>query len=159
MLRQDYILREIERMVEFCLRAIGMKTDDRAERLAEFLEENCETVTGMSYEALLASESPRLVSLLYHPGTAKFPQLVACGAWLAEAGDAHLFSGDQDEARRLFLRGAEILAFVQAHHGHEEEFAPVGEHLARLQQRIDSFAYPPELRTRIATLLATSPSA
>ncbi len=71
MIRQDYLLREIERIVEFALRAMRLKQEQPAEDFARFLEENCNDLTGLSYQALLASPSSQLVSLLYHPGVSR----------------------------------------------------------------------------------------
>ncbi|MCS5538708.1 MAG: hypothetical protein NZ804_01840, partial [Roseibacillus sp.] len=112
MLRQDYILREIERMVEFCLRAAGLKKPDAVADFEEFLEENCELLTGLPLQTLLDTGAQKLVALFYRPGTAKLPQLVSCGAWLCEAADASLLSGRSSEARHLFLQGAQILGFM-----------------------------------------------
>ena len=90
MLRQDYILREIERTVEFCLRAAGLKKPDVIAELEDFLEENCEVLTGLPLQTLINTEASKLVALLYHPGSAKLPQLISCGTWLCETADASL---------------------------------------------------------------------
>jgi len=153
MLRQDYILREIERMVEFCLRAVGLKKPDAIEDFQQFLEENCEILTGLPLQTLLDTEAQKLVALFYHPGTSKLPQLVSCGAWLCEAADVSLLSGREREARLLFVRGAQILGFMTSQHGHEQEFAPLHGHLARLRERLDSYRYPPEERAKVEVLL------
>ena len=153
MLRQDYILREIERMVEFCLRAAGLKKPDVVSDFEEFLEENCELLTGLPLQTLLDTGAHKLVVLLYHPGTAKLPQLVSCGAWLCEAADASLLSGRPDEARRLFLEGAQILGFMASQHGHQDEFAPLHDHLRRLRDRLPDYQFKPDQELKILTCL------
>ncbi|NIP94974.1 MAG: hypothetical protein GWO24_16630 [Akkermansiaceae bacterium] len=153
MFRQDYILREIERMVEFCLRAAGLKKPDAIEDFQDFLEENCEILTGLPLRTLLETDAQKLVALLYHPGTAKLPQLVSCGAWLCEAADVSLLSGRRNEARLLFLRGAQILGFMAAQHGHEDEFAPLHDHLQRLRDRLDLFGFGSGERSKAEALL------
>lgn len=142
-------------MVEFCLRAVGLKRRDAVEDLQEFLEENCEILTGLPLQTLLETDAQKLVALLYHPGSAKLPQLVSCGAWLCEAADVSLLSGRANEARALFLRGAQVLGFLAAQHGQEEEFAPLLPHLARLRSRLDDYQFAAEDRVRLETLLAT----
>lgn len=153
MLRQDYILREIERMVEFCLRAAGLKKPDVIGDFEQFLEENCEILTGLPLQTLLSTDSQKLVSLFYHPGSAKLPQLVSCGAWLCEAADVSLLSGRHQEARQLFLRGSQILGFITAEHGHEKEFAPLHDHLARLRSRIDDYQFPADDQSKLRSVL------
>ncbi|MFP6858022.1 MAG: hypothetical protein VCA73_12155 [Roseibacillus sp.] len=153
MLRQDYILREIERMVEFCLRAIGLKQRDAIEDFQQFLEENCEILTGLPLQTLIDTDAQKLVALFYHPGTAKLPQLVSCGAWLCEAADVSLLSGRDREARLLYVRGAQILGFMTAQHGHENEFAPLHDHLARLRARLDDYKFAPDERAKVQALL------
>jgi len=157
MLHQDYILREIERMIQFYLRAVGLKTEDEAGSLHAFLEENSETVTGLPLDTLLASPAQKLVSLFYHPGTAKLPQLVGCGVWLCEAADVRRLDGDLDSARDLFQRGAQLLAFLNAHHGASREFAPLEEHLQRLLPRLDELRFSPDDRSRLIATLTTPP--
>ncbi|MDE0594227.1 MAG: hypothetical protein OSB65_03170 [Roseibacillus sp.] len=156
MLRQDYVLREIERTVEFCLRAAGLKKGDLVEDLQDFLEENCEILTGLPLQTLLDTESQKLVALFYHPGTAKLPQLLSCGAWLCEAADVSLLSGRHHEARLLCLRGAQILGFMAAQHGHESEFAPLHDHLERLLTRLNDYKFPPEELSKVRSLLTPS---
>lgn len=157
MLRQDYILREIERMVEFCLRAVGLKRRDAIEEFELFLEENCEILTGLPLQTLLRTEAQKLVALFYHPGTAKLPQLVSCGAWLCEAADVSHLSGRAEEARVLFVRGAQILGFMAAQHGRDDEFAPLLDHLARLRSRLDDYHFNAEDRARLEALLSNTP--
>ena len=154
MLRQDYILREIERMVEFCLRAAGLKKPDVVADFEEFLEENCELLTGLPLQTLLDTGAHKLVVLLYHPGTAKLPQLVSCGAWLCEAADASLLSGRLNEARRLFLECAQILGFMTSQHGHQEEFAPLHDHLKRLRERLPDYQFTSGEESKILTFLS-----
>lgn len=156
MLRQDYVLREIERMVEFCLRATGLKKADTMEEFEQFLEEHCETLTGLPLSTLVDIDAQKLVALLYHPGTAKLPQLVSCGAWLCEAAEISLHAGRQQEAQRLYLRGAQILAFLRQQHGQEKEFAPLTPHLERLQERLDTFVFAEPLHSQVTALLAPS---
>ncbi len=153
MLRQDYILREIERMVEFCLRAAGLKKPDEIQVFEEFLEDNCELLTGLPLQTLLATDAQKLVSLFYHPGTAKLPQLVSCGAWLCEAADVSLLSNRHQEARQLFLRGSQILGFMTAQHGHDKEFAPLHDHLAQLRSRLDDYQFSPEDHAKLKSIL------
>ncbi len=154
MLRQDYILREIERMVEFCLRAAGLKRPNAIADFEEFLEENCELLTGLPLQTLLDTGAQKLVALLYHPGTSKLPQLVSCGAWLCEAADASLLSGRSSEARHLFLQGAQILGFMASQHGHENEFFPLHNHLRRLRERVPDYQFGPEEESKILALLS-----
>ena len=157
MLRQDYVLREIERLVQFCLKATGILGSDQAPDLRRFLEEHSETVTGLRLETVLESPPERLVSLLYHPGTAKIPQLVACGAWLCEAARLRLLEESPDQARALFLRGAQILAFMNAQHGASEEFALLGPHLSGLRERVADLDFPVAEQSRVEALLSTPP--
>ena len=157
MLRQDYVLREIERLVQFCLKAAGIQLSGEARDLRQFLEDHSETVTGLRLETVLESPPERLVALLYHPGTAKIPQLVACGAWLCEAARLRLLEEAPAEARALFLRGAQILAFLTAQHGASDEFTPLGPHLAELRERVADLDYPAPERERIEALLSTPP--
>lgn len=156
MLRQDYVLREIERMVEFCLRATGLKKPDAMEDFERFLEEHCETLTGLPLTTLLATDAQKLVTLLYHPGTAKLPQLISSGAWLCEAAEVSLQAGRQEEAQRLFLRGAQILAFLRKQHGEEKEFAPLLPHLELLQERISTYTFAEPLHSQMTALLHPS---
>ena len=91
--RRADILREIERMVEFCLRAIGLKQADDVADLEQFLEENCELITGLPLKTLLETEAQKLVMLLYHPGTAKLnplsvPEIVCFNARFGEGKEA-----------------------------------------------------------------------
>ncbi len=154
MLRQDYILREIERMVEFCLRAAGLKKPNAVADFEEFLEENCELLTGLPLQPLLYPGAEELVALLYHPGTAKLPQLVSCGAWLCEAADASLLSGRSSEARHLFLQGVQILGFMASQHGHENEFFPLHNHLRRLRERLPDYQFGSEEESKILAFLS-----
>ena len=154
MLRQDYILREIERMVEFCLRAAGLKKPDAVADFEEFLEENCELLPGLPLQTLLDTGAQKLVALFYHPGTAKLPQLVSCGAWLCEAADASLLSGRSSEARHLFLQGAQILGFMASQHGHEDEFFPLHNHLKRLRERLPDYQFRSEEESKILAFLS-----
>ncbi|MBL48990.1 MAG: hypothetical protein CMP28_08550 [Roseibacillus sp.] len=154
MFRQDYILREIERMVEFCLRAAGLKKPDVVADFEDFLEEHCELLTGLPLSTLLDTEAQKLVALLYHPDTAKLPQLVSCGAWLCEAADVSLLSGRHEEARRLFLRGAQILGFMTSRHGHENEFAPLHDHLRNLRGRLEDYLFPAAQRAQLEAMLS-----
>ncbi len=154
MLRQDYILREIERTVEFCLRAAGLKKPDLVAELEEFLEENCELLTGLPLQTLLNAEAPKLVALLSHPSSAKLPQLISCGTWLCEAADASLLSGRPDEARQLFLQGSQILGFMISQHGNESEFDPLHNHLAALRKRLPDYQFPAEEHARLLGFLS-----
>jgi hypothetical protein len=151
MIRQDYLLREIERIVEFALRAMGLKQEQPAGDFARFIEEHCNDLTGLEYQTLLASPSAKLVSLLYHPGTLEIGRLIASGTLLCEAADAERLSGNEPRGRELFTRGAEILAFTAAH-----ESGEAGEilaaHLRRLHPRIPQFQFPPEAARRLETL-------
>jgi len=156
MLRQDYILREIERTVEFCLRAAGLKKPDVIAELEEFLEENCELLTGLPLQTLLNTEASKLVALLYHPGSAKLPQLISCGTWLCEAADASLLSGRAGEARQLFMQGSQILGFMISQHGSEDEFIPLRDHLGALRERLPDYQFPPEEHARLLEFLAAS---
>ena len=130
---------------------------DEPARLHRFLQENCETVTGLPFESLLAAPPQKLVSLLYHPDTAKLPQLAGCGVWLCEAADLRRLDGNLDAARELFLRGAQILAFMNAQHGASDEFAPLRDHLARLLPRLDTLGLSPDDHARATALLNTPP--
>ena len=141
-------------MVEFCLRAAGLKKPDAIADFEEFLEENCELLTGLPLQTLLQTGAQKLVVLLYHPGTAKLPQLVSCGAWLCEAADASLLSGRPNEARRLFLEGAQILGFMASQHGHQDEFSPLHDHLRRLRERLPDYRFPAREETRILGFLS-----
>jgi hypothetical protein len=152
-LRQDYILREIERTVEFCLRAAGLKKPDIISDLQEFLEEHCELLTGVPLQTLLGTDAQKLVALLYHPGTARVPQLVSSGAWLCEAADLSLLSGRLDEARRLFHEGVQILAFMASQHGEDDGFSPLRDHLGTLQKRLSDYQFEPIQNERIQGLL------
>lgn len=154
MFRQDYILREVERMVEFCLRAAGLKKPDVVADFEDFLEEHCELLTGLPLSTLLQTEAQKLVALLYHPETAKLPQLVSCGAWLCEAADVSLLSGRHEEARRLFLRGAQILGFMTSRHGTQDEFAPLVGHLANLHARLDDYLFPAVQKAQLEVILS-----
>lgn len=153
MLRQDYILREIERTVEFCLRAAGLKKPDIISDLQQFLEEHCELLTGIPLRTLLETEAQKLVALLYHPGTARLPQLASSGAWLCEAADLSLLSGRPGEARRLFHEGVQILAFMASQHGEENGFSPLRDHLETLQKRLPDYQFEPIENSRIHDLL------
>ena len=153
-LRQDYILREIERTIEFCLRAAGLKKPDIIADLEEFIEENCELLTGLPLQTLLETEAPRLVALLYHPGTARVPQLVSAGAWLCEAADLSLLSGRHSEARRLFHEGVQILSFMNSRHGNDDGFSALRGHLEILQKRLPDYLFEPKTHNRICDLLA-----
>ena len=157
MFRQDYILREVERMVEFCLRAAGLKKPDVIADFEDFLEEHCELLTGLPLATLLDTEAQKLVALLYHPETAKLPQLVSCGAWLCEAADVSLLSGRHEEARRLFLRGAQILGFMTSRHGDQDEFAPLHGHLDNLRSRLGDYRFPPPQRAQLEAMLSQAP--
>ena len=109
--------------------------------------------------ALVQTEAQKLVALLYHPGTAKLPQLVSCGAWLCEAADVSLLSGRHLEARVLYLRGAQILGFMTAQHGSENEFAPLTGHLERLRSRLDDYEFTADDHARVEALLTPRPRA
>lgn len=153
MLRQDYILREIERTVEFCLRAAGLKKPDIISDLQQFLEEHCELLTGIPLQTLIDTEAQKLVALLYHPGTAKLPQLISAGAWLCEAADLSLLAGRPDEARRLFHEGVQILAFTASQHGEDDGFSPLRDHLETLQKRLPDYRFEADENRRIRDLL------
>tara|TARA_B100001109_G_scaffold241777_1_gene226194 strand:+ start:467 stop:973 length:507 start_codon:yes stop_codon:yes gene_type:complete len=152
-LRQDYILREIERTVEFCLRAAGFKKPDIISDLQQFLEEHCEQLTGIPLQTLLETEAQKLVALLYHPGTARLPQLISSGAWLCEAADLSLLAGRQSEARRLFHEGVQILAFIASQHGEDDGFSLLREHLETLQRRLPDYHFGTDETRRIHDLL------
>lgn len=155
MIRQDYILREIERMIEFCVRILGVRRQEDENGLETFLGENCETLTGLRYDTLVATPSAKLVTLLNHPGTPSFARLVACGCLLCEAADASRLAGRPDEARERFLRGVEVLAFTAAQ---EEPGAQplIARHLARLEGRIAGFPFSAGERARLGALFASA---
>lgn len=152
MIRQDYLLREIERIIEFALRAMGLKQEQEPAAFTRFLQENCTNLAGVQYETLLRSSSAQLVSLLYQPNTPGIGRLVASGTLLCEAADVHRLEGDMDQARELFIRGAEILAFTAAQESGDAR-ALIATHLLRLHDRIPAFDFPPDVGARIATLL------
>ena len=152
MIRQDYLLREIERIVEFAIRAMGLKEEEPpAPDFARFIEEHCNDLTGLDYQTLLASPSSQLVSLLYHPGTLEIGRLIASGTLLCEAADAERLSGNESRSRELFTRGAEILAFTAAHESGEAAEI-LATHLRRLHPRIPQFGFPPEAAQRLEAL-------
>lgn len=152
MIRQDYLLREIERIVEFALRAMGIKQAEDPTEFIRFLQQNCANLTGVQYETLLNSTSAQLVSLLYQPNSPGIGRLVASGTLLCEAADVHRLKGEMDEARDLFLRGAEILAFTAAQESGDSR-ALIATHILRLHDRIPSFEFPSDTAPRIDALL------
>ncbi len=152
MIRQDYLLREIERIVEFALRAMGIKQAEDPTEFVRFLQKNCPNLTGLQYETLLNSSSAQLVSLLYQPNSPGIGRLVASGTLLCEAADVHRLAGEMNEARDLFTRGAEILAFTAAQETGDSR-ALIATHLLRLHDRIHAYDFPPEDAPRIDTLL------
>lgn len=156
MIRQDYLLREIKRIVEFALRAMGLKQEQEPEDFLRFLEENSKQLTGLPFETLLATPASKLASLLYDPDGRNIGRLTACGALLAEAGDAHRLGGEMERARELFLRGIELLAFTTFQFSGEAS-AQISAHLARLQERIPSFNYDPNLVLQLEALCASRP--
>ncbi|NNM30547.1 MAG: hypothetical protein HKO57_13590 [Akkermansiaceae bacterium] len=155
MIRQDYILREIERTIAFCIRLLGLKQDDEGWELEQFLKEHCEGLTGMAYETLVSTSSSDLVALLHHPGTASFARLVACGCVTCEAAEAARLGGDDDGARSLFMRGVEILTFTSGQDDPDVR-GHIVEHLARLRTRVDQFEFPPAGLQRLAALFAAA---
>jgi hypothetical protein len=152
MIRQDYLLREIERIVEFALRAMGIKQAEDPTEFVRFLRQNCANLTGVQYETLLDSSSAQLVSLLYQPNSPGIGRLVASGTLLCEAADVHRLKSELDEARELFTRGAEILAFTAAQESGDSRTL-INTHLLRLHERIHHFHFPPEEAPRLAALL------
>ena len=156
MLRQDYLLREVERVVEFALRALGLRKEQQSADFQRFLEENTLQLTGLPYETLINTQAAQLASLFYDEEGRNIGRLVACGALLAESADAHRRGDEHDRARELFIRAAEILAFAASQYAGE-----VGEHIAKqlasLRNRIPSYEFPADTAAHLAQLCAASP--
>jgi hypothetical protein len=156
MIRQDFLLREVERIVEFALRALGLKKSDQPEDFLRFLEENCTQLTGLSYETLIDTPSAKLVSLFYDPEGRNIGRLVASGALLREAAGVHRLNGDLARARELFTRAAEILAFATSQYGGEVGIQ-IAAQLATLREQLPEFQFPEEQARHLALLCATPP--
>ncbi|MDA0766237.1 MAG: hypothetical protein O3A92_05375 [Verrucomicrobia bacterium] len=156
MIRQDFLLREIQRVVEFALRALGIKQAQQSDDFLRFLEENSAQLTGLPYHTLINTPSAKLVSLFYDEEGRNTGRLVASGALLAEAADAHRLGHEPDRARELFVRATEILAFATAQYGGEIGHA-IRSQLASLRENMPLFDFPPDHAAHLDLLCATQP--
>ncbi|MDE0826548.1 MAG: hypothetical protein OSA48_07055 [Akkermansiaceae bacterium] len=156
MLRQDYLLREIERIVEFALRALGIKKAQQPDDFLRFLEENSTQLTGLKFDSLINTPSAKLVSLFYDEDGRSMGRLVASGALLAEAADMHRMGDEMDRARELFTRATEILAFATSQY-EGDAGAAIAKHLASQHEKLPLFAFPPDAAAHLELLCNSSP--
>lgn len=143
-------------MVEFVIRALKLREEAQPEEFLHFLEENSTQLTGLPYKTLLETPSAKLAALFFDPEGRNIGRLVASGALLAQAAEAHLQGEEEDKARALFLRAVEILAFATSQYGGE-----VGEQLSAqlttLRDRIPAFGFPEDTAAHLTHLCSTPP--
>ena len=146
MYRRDYIMRQIEFMVEVMQRLGGLVDERRFQAAMTVIDESLEELFGLNGTLLTRLFGREPLSQLTFGEEADLSQakLIAAAALLQEAGDIQAEQDQEDESFTSYASALELLLAALLNHDGTPlpEYAP---DVAELTAVLDSFHLPPNL--------------
>ena len=146
MYRRDYIMRQIEFMVEVLQRLGGLVDERRYQAAMTVIDESMEELFGLNGTMVtrLFGREPLTQLTFGEEADLSQAKLIAAAALLQEAGDIQAEQGMADESFPFYASALELLLAAQLNHDDSPlpEYAP---DVAELTAVLDPFHLPPHL--------------
>ena len=128
MYRRDYIMRQIEFMVEVIQRVTGLAKEKRYQAAMSLIDDSLDKLFGLNGTLLTGLSGREPLSQLTFGEETDLSQakLIAAAALLKEAGDIQAEQDEEDESFRSFVSALELLLTALLNHDNSPlpEYAP-----------------------------------